>query len=146
MTLAAAIVCSVLSIHDGDTLTMACGEARTVVRLMEIDAPELGQPYAAASRRALATLCAGRSARVEAGALDRYGRQLARVSCAGRDASLTQVGGGWAWAYRRYLTDPAIAAAEQRARDERRGLWRGRTQIPPWEFRKQRRGIIYITT
>ena len=35
----------VVSVHDGDTLTVLVGKQQVKVRLAEIDAPELGQPY-----------------------------------------------------------------------------------------------------
>lgn len=35
----------------------------------------------------------------------------------------------------------AYAAAEQTARDQRRGLWRGRdTPVSPWDWRARHRG------
>lgn len=137
--LSLAVVCVVLSVHDGDTLTAVCDGARREVRLMEIDAPELGQPYARASRRALSVLCAGAAAYVRAGQPDRYGRTLARVRCQGRDASLAQVEAGMAWAFTKYVTDAAVPAAEARARAARRGLWKGAAPVAPWVFRAERR-------
>jgi endonuclease YncB( thermonuclease family) len=35
----------VVSVHDGDTLTVLVGKQEVKVRLAEIDAPEVGQPY-----------------------------------------------------------------------------------------------------
>lgn len=40
----------VVSVHDGDTLTVLVGKQQIKVRLAEIDAPELGQPYGQRSR------------------------------------------------------------------------------------------------
>jgi endonuclease YncB( thermonuclease family) len=66
----------------------------------------------------------------------RYGRTVARVICAGTDASAAMVRTGMAWAYTRYLTDPQIQAMEVVARRERLGLWADAHPIPPWEWRK----------
>jgi len=134
-----ACACSVSAVHDGDTLTYACNSTRTTVRLMEIDAPEASQPHGAQSTRALSRLCLGRVATITPSGLDRYGRTLARVQCNHRDASLHQVRGGHAWAFDRYLTDPAIKAAEADARQHRRGLWRQSSPTPPWDYRKAHR-------
>ena len=41
-----------------------------------------------------------------------------------------------AWAYTKYLTDPAVAEAEKSARTENRGLWSDAAPVPPWEWRK----------
>jgi len=80
-------------------------------------------------------LCDGQLADVIPRGIDRYHRTLARVRCRGTDASLHQVDAGLAWAYTRYLTDPAIADAERVARAAAVGLWRAPEPMPPWEFR-----------
>lgn len=123
-------------IIDGDTLVAQCGAELRAVRLREIDAPERGQPFAQRSRNALSALCLYTTARISGEQADRYGRLLARVECRGQDASLNQVRRGYAWAFRRYLTDPAIGAAELSARENRRGLWRSNDPTPPWIYRQ----------
>lgn len=131
--------CTVSAVHDGDTLTVTCGDTRTTVRLMEIDAPETAQPHGPQSTRALARLCLGRHATMRPAGQDRYGRTLARVRCARHDASLYQAQWGHAWAFDRYLTDPAIKSAEASARHQRRGLWIHPSPTPPWEYRRNHR-------
>jgi endonuclease YncB( thermonuclease family) len=129
----------VISVHDGDTLQARCDDTIVHVRLAEIDAPELGQPFAAAATRRLTAACQHQPVVLTPRSEDRYGRTIARVKCRGRDASLSMVRSGYAWAFRRYLTDPAIATAEEIARDGRRGLWRDPNPIAPWDFRAARR-------
>jgi len=53
--LAAALV--VVSVADGDTLTIRDGDQRITVRLAEIDAPERTMPYSQVARRDLVRLC-----------------------------------------------------------------------------------------
>lgn len=132
----AAAVCRVESVHDGDTLTVSCAARVERVRLMEIDAPELRQPYGGRSAQSLRTLCLGAVAELDRGGVDRYGRTLARVRCDGIDASAHQVRRGAAWAFTRYLTDPHISALESEARAARRGLWSRPDPVPPWIFRR----------
>lgn len=133
------IVCTTVSVHDGDTLTADCPAGRLHVRLREIDAPERTQPYARISTDALAALCLGQPVTLAERALDRYGRTLARVRCgpgSGVDVASEQVRAGLAWAAAaRYLTDPQIAALEREARAARRGLWRQAEPLAPWDFR-----------
>jgi endonuclease YncB( thermonuclease family) len=105
------------------------------VRLVEIDAPELRQPYGRQATDALKGMCIGRPAEVDSRGLDRYGRTLARVYCNGVDVNAEQVRRGWAWAFTKYLTDPEITRLETEARSARRGLWRSEHPIPPWEYR-----------
>lgn len=92
----------VVGVHDGDTLTILTAEKQRVsVRLADIDAPELGQPFGRAAKRELSELCFNRTASVEARTVDRYGRTVGVVSCDGNDASRLMVERGMAWAYRK---------------------------------------------
>lgn len=138
--LATTLLCLVVGISDGDTLTARCGQPgayeQVKVRLAEIDAPEKKQPFGERSRQNLASLCFQKSAEIRQSAKDRYGRTVARVTCAGQDANAAQVGAGLAWAYTKYLTDPAISQLEQRARAAHRGLWADTEPVAPWEWRR----------
>jgi endonuclease YncB( thermonuclease family) len=125
----------VISVHDGDTLTALCDGKKIKVRLTEIDAPERTQPYSRISTNSLKSLCVDQPASVVSVGLDRYGRTLGRVSCAGVDANAEQVRRGYAWAFDKYLTDPSIKQLETEARAAQRGLWRSANPMPPWEFR-----------
>lgn len=138
------LLCLVVGISDGDTLTARCpgpdaGQPyqQVRVRLAEIDAPEHGQAFARRSRQHLSSLCYRVEARLRVTDTDRYGRTVARVECRGQDASLEMVRAGMAWAYTAYLSDPAIARAERQARAQRLGLFAHPHAIPPWEYRRK---------
>ena len=139
----ALLLCTVVGVADGDTLTARCqgGEKQNaiVIRLAEIDAPERGQPFGARSKAALSELCLKQLAEVQPRSRDRWGRIVARVSCRGLDASAAQVNAGMAWAFKRYLTDPAIAALETDARSGNVGLWADAEPVPPWAWRADHR-------
>jgi endonuclease YncB( thermonuclease family) len=140
----ALLLCTVVGVADGDTLTARCetGTASTTlqVRLAEVDAPEKGQAFGASSRQHLAALCFQQRAHVRPiaanGGVDRYGRTVARVECNGMDANAEQVRAGMAWAFDRYVTDPALHRIQGEARATRRGLWIDAEAVPPWEWRK----------
>lgn len=138
-----ALLCLVVGISDGDTLTVRCGEVgayeQVKVRLAEIDAPEKKQPFGDRSRQSLAAMCFQRQAEIRPASKDRYGRTVARVICAGQDANAEQVRSGMAWSYTRYVTDPAIPKLEAAARSGHRGLWVAPSPVAPWEWRKGRR-------
>lgn len=143
MTLSAALIaltCAITGVLDGDTLVARCPTAAALhVRLAEVDAPEKRQPYGGRSRASLRRMCLGKQALIHPTAADRYGRTVARVSCAGQDASTQQVRRGYAWAYTRYLTDPGIAESAAQARAERIGLWRSCRPIEPQAWRRGQR-------
>lgn len=124
-------------VTDGDTLTLG-GER---IRLFGIDAPERGQRCGAgwacgdAATDRLRALVAGAPLRCTLRDRDRYGRAVATCTAGGVDVGERLVAEGLARAYTRYGKD--YAATEARARLERIGLWRGRTQAP-WDYRAGR--------
>jgi endonuclease YncB( thermonuclease family) len=133
----AALLCLVVGISDGDTIKVRCpDQPQIAVRLAEIDAPEKAQPFGQRSKKLLSELCFRKQAEIRPSSRDRYGRTIARVTCAGTDANSAMVRAGMAWAYTRYLTDPKIQVMEVAARRERLGLWSDAHPVPPWEWRK----------
>jgi len=142
----AAALCLVIAVSDGDTLRARCGEPgryeQVTIRLAEIDAPERGQPYAQQSKQALRAACFGTLASIRPVGRDRYGRTVGPVECRGEDASLQQVRSGLAWAFTRYLTDPAIEHQQHAARTAQLGLWADASPRPPWEWRSTKRAVV----
>jgi endonuclease YncB( thermonuclease family) len=133
---ASEIVGRVVSIYDGDTLSVLVSSKQIKVRLTDIDAPERKQPFGTRSRQSLAELCTGKDARVAKQGEDRYGRTLGRVNCAGVDANAEQVRRGMAWVFERYAPkNSTLHALETEARAARRGLWQESKPVPPWQWR-----------
>lgn len=140
--ISAAILCLVVGVSDGDTLTARCGEAgdytKLKVRIAAIDAPEKRQPFGQRSRQHLAALCFQQQAIITPKSKDRYGRTVADVECQGQDAAQAQVQAGMAWYYVRYgKGHESLAGLEAEARQERRGLWSVEA-VPPWVWRRLR--------
>lgn len=125
----------VVGVHDGDTLTLLSGAASTKVRLDEIDAPELSQPFGQKSKQSLSELCFGKDASVASPGTDKYGRTLGRVTCNGIDANAEQVRRGFAWFYVKYGKDESLRQAEAQARESGAGLWADANPVPPWDWR-----------
>jgi len=127
----------VVSVHDGDTLTVLVEKQQVKVRLADIDAPELRQPYGSRSKESLAALCFHEAAKLVQTARDRYGRAVGRVECRGMDASVHQVATGMAWVFPRYAPkDSPLYRLEADAKSARRGLWEDSGAVPPWEWRR----------
>lgn len=131
----------VAKVADGDTLTILdAGRHQIRIRLADIDAPEKRQAFGTRSRQSLAELCAGKVATVEDRGTDRYGRTIGRVMCSGIDANAEQVSRGMAWVYQRYASPTsALYRLEADAREARRGLWRDKNPVAPWEWRRMAR-------
>ena len=127
----------VVSVHDGDTLTIVIEHRQVRVRLIDIDAPELGQPFGTRSRQSLSNLCFGKVAALDVRGQDRYNRTLARVTCAGADANAEQVRRGYAWTFVRYARpDSPLLSIEREARAAHRGLWQDPAPVAPWDWRR----------
>lgn len=141
--LLAAFLATVIGISDGDTLTVLNDNKQQIkIRLAEIDAPEKRQPFGSRSKQSLSDLCFGKQAEVKPRAKDRYGRTVARVSCAGIDANAEQVNRGMAWVYRRYAKDHNLYILQHDARRHKRGLWVDESPTPPWDWRKSTRHTL----
>lgn len=129
----------VVSVADGDTLTVRDGARDVHVRLWGIDAPERSQPWSKRSREALVALASHREVQVLERGKDDYGRTLARVRVDGADVAEAQLRDGWAWVFLRYTNDATFVALEAEARAARRGLWASRDPEPPWRYRERMR-------
>jgi len=113
------------------------------VRLMGIDAPEKAQAFGNRSKQSLSTLAYGQTVFVEWSKTDRYGRLVGKLlSNKGTDINLEQLKRGMAWHYKDYQREltpedrASYAAAEEDARESRRGLWAEPNPLAPWLFRK----------
>jgi endonuclease YncB( thermonuclease family) len=132
----------VASVIDGDTIDIH-GQR---IRLFGIDTPEKqqacydagGVPYRCGQKAAfvLSDFLGQSPVTCEEKAVDRYGRIVGKCFARNQDINLYMVRSGWAMAYRRYASD--YIAAEQEAKNNRRGLWVGEFQAP-WDWRKAKR-------
>lgn len=129
----------VVSIADGNTLTVLRDHAQVRVRLHGIDAPERGQPFGTRAKQFASDLAFGKVVTVEPTDRDRYGQIVAEVVLPdGRRLSPELLRAGYAWWYRRYSTDPTLGEIEAEARAARRGLWADAHPIPPWQWRQRK--------
>jgi len=118
------------SVRDGDTILLADGVR---VRLVQVDAPELGvECWGDEARAALARLVRrGTRLRLESDprldAVDRHDRLLRYAHAAGRNVNveLVRLGAAAPYFYRGARGSHAdeLLAAARAARAERRGLW-----------------------
>lgn len=107
------------------------------IRLARIDAPQLEQKHGKRARRFLAFICpVGMEVRLQTHGQDRRKRMLATVTCNDINANVAMVMGGHAWASERYAGSDDLYRIQERARKNRRGLWRYPDPVAPWEFRR----------
>ena len=107
------------------------------IRLDAIDAPELGQPFGQASKKALSEKVFGKDVVVIAKTRDKYGRTVGHVLIDGRDVNLEMLEEGMAWHYKHYDYNARLSRAEEEAHAAKKGLWADGDPVPPWEWRKE---------
>ena len=137
---------TVLSVGDGDTITVTEGVQKTKVRLACIDAPETSQtPYGMESRQALQRLLPiGTDVTIRTKATDRYGRTVGEVLKGGTNINQSLVGSGNAFVYWQYISGcdrQTYSRLEKDARLKRLGVWSVPGGIQsPWDYRRNRKG------
>ncbi|HAU57150.1 MAG TPA: nuclease [Comamonadaceae bacterium] len=138
----ASLLCLVIAIHDGDTLSIRCGAPGHYrlerVRLAAIDAPEHRQAFGQRARQNLARLCFRQQARITPVDRDRYGRTVADVHCQGESAAHAQLRAGLAWVYTPAAHEhPQLLALQRQARASSTGLWSQARPLAPWDYRRR---------
>lgn len=141
MAYAETITGRVVSVSDGDTLTILdSNNTQFKIRLVAIDAPEKVQPFGQRGKEKLSDLCYGKNVSVKVISIDPYGRSVGDVDCGGIKANEAMVQSGLAWVYRKYDKGYGhLYGLEDEARVDRRGLWTDGNPTPPWEWRKTKR-------
>ncbi len=133
---------AVVGVLDGDTIEVMHDGVAEPIRLQGIDCPEKRQAFGQKAKQATAQLVFRRTVTVQTVGRDKYGRTLADILLPNeRVLNQDLVRDGMCWWYRKYAPDNAVLEKlETEARTARRGLWSEPRPVPPWEWRKLKRG------
>lgn len=127
---------TIQTVHDGDTVTAVSPSGQTErIRLLGIDAPEYRQPHGQLARTALNKKLRTEPVHIEAHGRDKYDRLLGVLWIGSRNINLEMVSDGEAWVFDRGSPPAELFAAEQAARQSKRGLWSAANPIRPAEWR-----------
>lgn len=136
----------VVGVADGDTVTVLdAGNVQHKIRMLGIDAPEKRQAFGQKAKENLSDLVFGKTVTVRVVKIDKYGREVAKISLDGEDINLRQVKDGFAWHYKDYQREQSAsdrqiyAEAEDSARLARSGLWFDENPQKPQDFRKKKK-------
>ena len=127
-----------IQVVDGDTIRAEANGKEIKIRLVEIDAPEINQPFGAQSKNFLNRLLYEKDVTLIARGEDRYGRTLGEIYANGESTNTLMIKSGFAWVYDRYVKDSSLYKYQDLAKAENLGLWRAKNPIAPWVWRKQK--------
>lgn len=133
----------VVAVSDGDTIKVLHNSKVEKIRLYGIDCPEKGQAFGTKAKQFTSEMVFGKDVTVQVKDTDKYGRTVADVILPdGRSLNRELVGAGLAWWYKRYSRDKSLGQLETDARAARRGLWADHDPVPPWCYRKNKKGQV----
>ena len=145
--LALSLVASVLSAHttienifvvDGDTIKGNIDSKRITIRLVEIDAPEMDQPFGVESKRFLEKLIENKKVTLISEGKDRYGRTLGELFVNKDNINEKMVKSGFAWVYDRYVKSSLLYSYQDEAKSKTLGIWQSENPIAPWVWRRKK--------
>ena len=125
----------VVRVKDGDTYVFRKGNTDFTVRLKNIDAPELKQPFGYLSFVYTSKLISGKMVSYDCTWKDLYGRVLADVWLNNQRLDSTLISNGWAWHYQQYSNDTLLKSLMVSAINANIGLWKcGMNGVCPPSF------------
>ena len=125
----------VVRVKDGDTYVFRNGNTDFTVRLKNIDAPELKQPFGYLSFVYTSKLISGKMVSYDSTGKDLYGRVLADVWINNQRLDSTLISNGWAWHYQQYSNDTLLKSLMVSAINANIGLWKcGMNGVCPPSF------------
>ena len=128
-----------ITVTDGDTVTATDDKGiRVIIRLSQIDAPELNQAHGPEAKQYLNGLLNGGSIAVRVEGQDKYGRAIGTLYRDHEDINLRMVEAGEAWVVPQYVREASYVRAQTQAVKSKRGLWARDNPKPPWEWRQDR--------
>jgi micrococcal nuclease len=131
----------VVSVQDGDTITILFRKNKLRVRFNHIDCPEKGQDFGNKAKQFVYERVNEKEVTVvNKGVFDRYGRLIAVIIDEnGVNINKALVKNGLAMHYKKYSKDMEYDELEKIAEKEKVGIWSREDVLPPWEFRANKR-------
>jgi micrococcal nuclease len=128
----------VSNVTDGDSLWLTVQDKPPLqVRLKDIDAPEICQPWGAEAQQALEKLVLKQTVSLRIKGRDSYGRTLATVMLADMDVNRRLVEEGHAWSTRSRWDQGPLVKQERMAKALGRGLHAAGGAVMPRDFRQR---------
>ena len=127
-----------IRVIDGDTVKGKVEGKQITIRLVEIDAPEMDQPFGLASKNFLIKLTSNEKITYTSEGEDRYGRTLGKLFNNKENLNALMVKSGLAWVYERYAKNQNLYVYQEVAKSKNLGLWQSKKPIAPWVWRRKK--------
>lgn len=128
--------CLVTRVIDGDTYKVLYGGKIETVRLLNVDAPEIGQYFGVAAKDSVTAFMRNRMVEATLYETDLFGRRLVNIHVDGIPLDSLLIAKGWAFFYYKYSRQKDLALYEAAAKIGHRGVWQCLNNVPPWIWRK----------
>ena len=126
----------VITVHEGDRLTIHHDGRKETIYLKDIDCPDLKQPYGKQAKLVTAAFIGNRDVVVRGLKRDKQGRVSAEVLLHdGRNVGHELLKEGLAWWRRSASSDASLEVVEELARASGKGLWADSDPVPPWKWK-----------
>jgi endonuclease YncB( thermonuclease family) len=126
----------VVTVHEGDRLTIRHDGRNETIYIKDIDCPELKQAYGKQAKQAIAAYVGSRDVVVRALKRGRNGLGTAEILLQdGRNVGHELLKEGLAWARPERSQDQSLDEMEQLAKAERKGLWSDPNPVAPWKWK-----------
>ena len=123
----------IISVHDGDSVTMLSKGKVYKIRLYEIDAAELQQTYGIEAKEYLSNLVLNKTVEAKEIAIDKYHRHVCKLFLNGLYINEQMVVSGNAWAFIPYCSKKLLNEQIE-TKEKHLGLW-AYPAISPYNFR-----------
>jgi micrococcal nuclease len=129
-------VARVVTVHEGDRLTIYHDGRRETIYLKDVDCPELKQPYGKQAKRVTVAYLGTREVVIRALTRNRQGRVTAEVVLQdGRNVAHELLKEGLAWSRPQLSEGQSLKDMEELARAAGKGLWSDPHPVPPWKWK-----------
>jgi len=126
----------VVTVHEGDRLTIRHDGRNETIYIKDIDCPELKQAYGKQAKQAIAAYVGSRDVVVRALKRGRNGLGTAEILLQdGRNVGHELLKEGLAWARPDRGHDQSLEKMEQLAKAEHKGLWSDPDPVAPWKWK-----------
>jgi endonuclease YncB( thermonuclease family) len=130
----------VVTVHEGDRLTIRHDGRSETIYIKDIDCPELKQPHGKQAKHATAAFIGNRDVVVRGLTRDKQGRVSAEVLLHdGRNVGHELLKEGLAWWRKSASSDARLEVIEELARASGKGLWADSNPVPPWKWKDNKK-------